>query len=73
MSEQETVEQSTETEEWDDTKLRHAYVPHASKQDALCGYRGPSTWRNERNIPPNVCPICLARLPEFWDGSRWLV
>lgn len=60
-----------EQEEWDDTKLRHAYLPN-NHETALCGYAGPCTWANEIKPPPNVCPICLAILPEYWDGARWI-
>jgi hypothetical protein len=45
--------------QWDDTKLRHAYWPN-QHEVALCGYDGPSTWRGEKVVPPNVCPICHA-------------
>jgi len=50
-------------EEWDDTKLRHAYWPNGIVQKvAMCGYDGPSTWKGGIVVPPNVCPICLALL-----------
>jgi hypothetical protein len=57
------------TEEWDDTKLRHAYTPD-QRAVALCGYNGKSTWGNEWPPPPNACPICLAILPAYWDASK---
>jgi hypothetical protein len=59
-------------EQWDDTKLRHAYLPVYPKAVALCGYDGPSTWRNESQPPPNICPLCAAILPEYWDGKKWI-
>jgi hypothetical protein len=53
---------------WDDTKLRHAYLD-GDRKVALCGYTGPSTWRGEKTVPPNVCPICLALLRDRgWRG-----
>ena len=70
-----TIQENPTTEEcvWDDAKLRHAYRP-SIKQVALCGYDGPSTWKNEQGIPPNACPICLAVLPEFYnlEQRRWI-
>lgn len=57
------------TEEWDDTKLRHAYMP-GPRQIALCGYDGPSTWKDEWPPPSNACPICLSILPEYWDFDK---
>ena len=59
--------------EWDDTKLRHAYQP-SNRRVALCGYAGPSTWKDEWSVPSNVCPICIAILPEFLDleNRKWL-
>lgn len=65
------LEEKPEIGEWDDTKLRHAYFPK-DHRSALCGYNGPSTWRNERSVPVNVCPICLAILSEYWDGAKWI-
>jgi hypothetical protein len=65
-------EQAAETAEWDDTKFRHAYLPFQTKTVALCGYDGPSTWRNESQPPSNLCPICAAILPEYWDGEKWI-
>jgi hypothetical protein len=59
--------------EWDDTKLRHAYRP-SNRQVSLCGYDGPSTWKDEWSVPSNVCPICIAILPEFLnlETRQWL-
>jgi len=62
-----------EVEEWDDTKFRHAYLQaHLSRNKtvSICGYDGPSTYRQESDIPENVCPICIALLPEHWDFDR---
>lgn len=56
---------------WPETTFRHAYFPHDQKI-AICGYDGPSTWKNECAVPANVCPICRAVLPEFWNGSEWI-
>ncbi|MDP2692447.1 MAG: hypothetical protein Q8O88_02270 [bacterium] len=52
--------------DWDDTKLRHAYLS-SNRQVAFCGYDGPSTWKGEWEVPSNACPICLAILPEYFD------
>ena len=68
---QDVVSPSVDDAEWDDKKLRHAYTP-ANHRVALCGYDGPSTWRNEFVVPPNMCPICLAILPEYWNGLDWI-
>jgi len=57
-------------EVWDDTKLRHAYFP-SDRKVAMCGYAGPSTFKGECQVPANVCPICIAILPEYWDGKKW--
>jgi hypothetical protein len=72
-SEPEAAEKSSSVAEWDDTKLRHAYL-RDNRRIALCGYDGPSTWKNEAIAPPNVCPICLALLPQYWDAitRTWL-
>lgn len=55
------------------TGLRHAYLP-SNRHVALCGYCGPSTFKNEADVPPNVCAICVARLSEYWDfeNRKWL-
>ena len=59
--------------EWDDAKFRHAYTP-SNRRVALCGYDGPSTWKNEWTVPENICPICIAILPEHLDLAtrRWI-
>jgi len=54
-------------EGWDDEAFRHAYPnnpPGTPEGTAFCGYDGPSTWRGEKAVPQNVCPICLALLRE---------
>ncbi len=67
----EPQEELTPEEQWDDTKFRHAYFEHQHTV-AMCGYTGPSTWKNEPTMPPNICPICASILPEYWDGKRWI-
>lgn len=57
-------------EEWDDAKFRHAYFP--KDPVAMCGYDGERTWKNEASPPDNLCPICAAIYPEYWDGSKWI-
>jgi len=56
---------------WPEAAFRHAYFPH-DQRVAICGYAGPSTWKNEGAVPPNACPICCAVLPEFWNGHEWI-
>jgi hypothetical protein len=58
-----------ETEEWDDTKWRHAYQKK-NRKVAICGYAGPSTWQGEKEPPPNACPICLALLKYYFPQDR---
>lgn len=64
---------SVQADEWDDTKFRHAYRP-SNRKVALCGYAGPSTWKDEWTVPSNACPICMALLPEYLDlaNRRWI-
>lgn len=57
--------------EWDDSAFRHAYF-RDNQRVAMCGYDGPSTHRNEVTPPENLCPICGAIFPEFWDGTKWI-
>lgn len=52
-----------QAQEWNDAAFRHAYSPK-NRQVSLCGYDGPSTWKNEWTLPSNACPICMAILPE---------
>lgn len=66
-----TDEPKTETAEWNDADFRHAYHTD-DHRTALCGYDGPSTWRNEHEPPSNLCPICAAILPEYWNGFTWI-
>ena len=68
-SNQGEAEVATDDAVWPEASFRHAYLPEDHRV-AICGYDGPSTWKCEGDEPRNLCPICRAVLPEFWDSER---